>query len=269
MTFHAWGPNERRVVWLSSVTLRQAPGCWDYALREADAIEAHWQRRKATHPRMFNGVVQLLAGARLVDGHLEGRLVTTDFKSFLHWKDHGYPDDSVRDAFGSALLVSGDDRVLLGRQGAGQLNSGLAYLPGGFIDARDVAADGSVAIADSTARELFEETGLGAGDVVCLPGAVLTLCGAMASIAIVFRSELDSGRLATRIRSHIQADPDPELEDVLMVGRGADLDGVALADYAEVLMGALFPGRGQGVTLALGGATADGLVTPRLERRHE
>ena len=77
---------------------------WNAAWKPTNGFA--WRRRKATHPRMFNGVVQLLAGARLVDGHLEGWLVTTDYKSFLHWKDHGYRDDSVRDAFGSALLIT-------------------------------------------------------------------------------------------------------------------------------------------------------------------
>ena len=94
----AWGMRDR-VLAVSSCRLKIAPGRWGFAADHADAIDAHWARRRAEHPAMFNGVIHLMAAARLRDGALEGQLIATDFKSLLYWKEHDYPEAGVRDAF--------------------------------------------------------------------------------------------------------------------------------------------------------------------------
>ena len=183
-----------------------------------------------------------MAAARLRDGALEGQLIATDFKSLLYWKEHDYPEAGVRDAFGSALIVSADGHVLLGLQRPGQLNSGFAYLPGGLIDHRDVATDGSIDIGQSVARELAEETGLIAADVARRPGFLLTLHGALASIAVVYRVPQSSEQLVAAVRRHIAADAEPELEDVAVICGPVDLASTRLAPYARVLLTALYAG---------------------------
>ncbi|MEQ1719186.1 MAG: NUDIX hydrolase, partial [Hyphomicrobium sp.] len=126
--------------------------------------------------------------------------------------------------------------VVLGRQHAGHINAGLAYLPGGFIDGRDVAASGEIDIRASIARELAEETGLGPAEIMPDPGFLLTEVAAHVSFAVTYRSHFTADALAARIRAHIAADPDPELSDVVIVKGPDDIAHLAMPHYARVLV---------------------------------
>lgn len=221
---------------VAACRLTAGNGTWDYARRHAEEIDRHWRRRTAESPAFFNGTIFVLERHTLTGDQLEARLMPVEFKSFLHWKEHGYPDDTVRDCFGSALIRSAEGHVLLGRQRAGNINAGLAYLPGGFIDPRDVALDGTIDIAASISRELAEETGLGPGETVRAPGLILTFAGPMLSIAVEFRAAMAGEDLRARIRAHIAADTDSELEDAVIVRSAGDLADIAMPIYAEVLM---------------------------------
>lgn len=224
-----------------SLSVVQAP--WKFAEEHGVEIDAHWARRKADNAAFFNGALHLMVSQALEGGAFSARFIRTDFKSFLYWRETGATDRSVADAFGSALLRSAEGHVLLGRQRAGNINGGLAYLPGGFIDARDVAADGAIDIEASIVRELGEETGLVAAALERSPGFVLTFTGPMVSIAAEYRSSLPAEQLRAAIHEHIAADPDPELEEVVVVRSGRDLAGLDMPPYARVLLGALFQGR--------------------------
>lgn len=233
----------QRVQRIAQCVLSVGEGRWPFAEAHAAAIDAHWERRLAANPTMFNGLIHVLGSGTIADGALTGSLLRTDFKSFLYWKDSGYPDRSVRDAFGSALIYAADGAIVLGRQAAGNLNAGLVYLPGGFIDGRDADAEGRVDVAVSVAREVAEETGLEVAGLQRLPGYVLTEAGALLSIAVAYRSPLPAGELQRAIHAHIAADPEPELSEVLMVRSAADIAGLAMPLYAEVLLGHLLAGR--------------------------
>ncbi len=129
-----------------------------------DDISAYWEHRLDQNPDFFNGTIYLTRDAKVEEEVFSARLFATDFKNFLYWRENGYGDRAVTDVFGSALIVSADGAVLLGRQRDGHINSGLAYCPGGLVDARDILADKYVDILGSIRRELYEETGLTAGD---------------------------------------------------------------------------------------------------------
>jgi ADP-ribose pyrophosphatase YjhB (NUDIX family) len=226
-----------RVELIERCRLAVGTGRWAFAETHAAAIDAHWARRSAANPAMFNGTVYILGAAQVAAGTLSGALMATDFKSFLYWKDHGYPDSSVRDVFGSALILSAEGHVVLGQQAAGNLNSGLAYLPGGFIDTRDVDEEGHVDIAASVAREVAEETGLDPDLLERQPGFLLTHAGPMTSIAVAFRSAETSDALQAKIRAHIAADAGAaELADAVVIRSAADLAGLAAPRYADVLL---------------------------------
>jgi 8-oxo-dGTP pyrophosphatase MutT (NUDIX family) len=138
------------------------------------------------------------------------------------------------------LSRSVDGHIVLGRQRQGYINAGLAYLPGGFIDPRDIGPDGIVDIDGSIARELGEETGLSVGEhLIADPGYLLTFSGPLVSIARRFRSPLDSEALCRLIDAHIAADPEAELAAPVVVQERGDLAGLAMPSYAEVLLGHL------------------------------
>ena len=237
---HDKQPANDRVIRLAGCELQVGAGAWPFAERNRVPIDAHWDQRTRANPGFFNGLIHLLESHELKDGCLTGRLMPVEFKSFLYWKDTGYPDATVRDAFGSALIRSAEGHVLLGRQRAGNLNAGLAYLPGGFIDGRDIDASGLVDIDASVVREVLEETGLGAADLERRPGYVLTFAGAMVSIGVEYGSRLSARELKARILRHIAADTQSELVEVEIVQWSGDLDRIAMPIYAEVLLRMLF-----------------------------
>lgn len=221
--------------------LRAGDGVWNYAIENAAAIDAGWQQARATRPSYFNGTVYLTERFEIAGNRARARLLKSDFKSYLHWRLAGYPETGVCDGFGSALLKSCDGAVLLGRQRAGNVNEGLAYLPGGFIDSRDVADDGAIDIAASIARELCEETGLTLAELDREEAFFVTQSKAQLSIAITFTSRLDAAALQARIAHHIAADGQSELAEAVIVRSSADLEGLAMPLYTKVLLSSLLP----------------------------
>ena len=230
---------------VAACLLRAKAYDWPFAKVEAAAIDAHWSRRKAEQPGFFNGRVLMMTAASMQtssDGsQFSATLFEADFKSFLYWRETSHRDRTVRDAFGSALIRSREGHILLGRQHAGNINGGLAYPPGGFIDRRDIGPDGTVDIVASTGREVVEETGLDEGDLDPQGGLWLTTGGVQVSMAKEFRSPLGADALRARIIERLAGDPDPELADICIVrsiGDLADLrDGVP--DFARVLVAAV------------------------------
>ncbi len=226
--------------------LRLVPGTWDFAEVNAAAIDAHWERRRAEAPAFFNGRIHVMTSCVRDGATFAGRFIAVDFKPFLYWHETGEADRSVYDAFGSGVLWSADGAVLLGRQRAGNINAGLTYPPGGFIDARDVDPDGRIDVAGSVRRELAEETGVDPAGLRQLPGHVVTCAGQQVSIATQFVSPLSAVELVSSIGSHLAADSDGELEAIVAMRTPADLEDVAMPAFTRHLMGFLFasaPGR--------------------------
>lgn len=227
---------------VSRCDLRVGPSAWPFAAENASAIDAHWERRRRANPLFFNGAIHLLESYTIADEVFSGRLLRTDFKSQLYWRDTGFPEAGVFDAFGSALIRSCEGHVLLGRQREGHVNSGLVYLPGGFIDARDVRADGTIAIDESIAREVAEETGLRGEDIERLAGYTLTFAGPLISIAAEFRSALPADVLSRRVLDFIAQDAQSELVGVVIVRSVRDMEGLAMPEYARILLPRIMAG---------------------------
>ncbi len=218
---------------------------WAYAAENAEAINRHWVHRSAENPAMFNGVIHLAQEAWLDGRTLRVELMRTDFKSYLSWRDAGFPAAGALDAFGSALIRSQDGHVILGRQRSGHLNAGQTYLPGGFIDVRDIKADGEVDITASILREVGEETGLAAGDYAVEPGFHVTVTGPLVSLAREIRTGLTAIPLRAQILAHIAGEDQSELTDAVIVRTLADLDGSAgpVHPFARALLTSLFAKR--------------------------
>lgn len=231
-----WSAGETRVFTAADLDLRVTDGNWPFAARHAAEIDAHWERRVREMPGFFNGLVHVLTDYALSGGTLRGCLIRVPFKGFLYWRETGHPDRNVMDAFGSGLILSAEGEVLLGRQRAGNLNSGLSYPPGGFIDARDVGPDGRVDLEGSVAREISEETGLAAPAIRRAGGYVITVCGPALSIAVPYRATLPAATLLGAARRHIANDPDHELADVVLATPGQRCASLSMPAFAEALL---------------------------------
>ena len=229
---------EGGVVRVARCALHVSPEAWPFAVRHADDIAAHWEKSHSDSPKLYDGVLHLLRTCTFEQNAFTATLLRADFKSFLYWRTLGYPDAGVRDGFGSAVIRSAEGHVLLGRQTAGNINEGLAYPPGGFIDERD-ACDGVVDIDAGTARELREETGMKPDDFVRAPGYVVTTSGPHVSIAVEWRSALPSEALKAHILDCVRGQPEPELADVVIVRSRREIDARTMPGYATVLLSAL------------------------------
>ena len=235
------------VRWVDSCDLRVETARWDFAEAHSQAIDLNWQAEQQAKPRYFNGVIHLLISGAASDTIAFGqspafaaRFLRTDFKSYLYWRHLGFTEARVRDCFGSVILRSREGHVLLGRQRAGNVNAGLAYLPGGFIDARDVSDTGTIDIAASITRELEEETGLTVADFEVPEGFRVISAGPHISIAREFRSSLAAGELRQHILDKIGADPHSELVDIVIVTEMADIVAATTPAYTQLALADVF-----------------------------
>lgn len=210
---------------------------WTYAANHREVIDAHWTMAVSANPSFFNGIVHVLKVLALQGEHVAATVMPTEFKNFLYWRDEGFPAEArVQDVFGSALIRSREGHVVLGRQMPGNINEGQVYLPGGFIDPRDVTADNTIDLQASVAREVTEETGLGDDVLTAAPGFLVTRAYPHVSFAVPYTSALPSSELVARIKAHIAAETDPELAEPVVLTCAADMEGRAVTHYARVLL---------------------------------
>ena len=229
---------------VSNCTLKLSDEPWVFAREHAAEIDAHWQAARTANPAYFNGAVHLIDRVRLRESALAATLTRTDFKSYLYWRSCGFPAAGVLDSFGSAIIRSAGGDVLLARQMPGNVNHGFACLPSGFIDARDVQADGTIDIASSIAREIAEELGDGvAMQVTREDGFVVARSGTQLCFGAVYNTALSTAEIVALVDEHNAASEDPELEAIIPVASLADLAGIKMLPYARVLLEGLFAAR--------------------------
>jgi ADP-ribose pyrophosphatase YjhB (NUDIX family) len=215
---------------------------WAYAEQRAEAIAAYWVRRKAENPALFNGRVMMCLDWKLAGTTFIARLMATDFANFLYWRSRGDEDRTVYDAFGSALVWSRDGSILLAEPGAHTINAGNLYLPGGFIDERDVAANDTIDIDASIARELFEETGLAAPAVQQRPGGLVVRAGQLLSLVGQFDAPHQArDELRAHVEGHMRSETEPELARIVMHDPEADAPQQRMPAYVPPLLAYLRP----------------------------
>ena len=227
------------VVAVDTCRLAVRPGRWPYEMANSSAIEEHWKLARARNPGYFNGAVQILVAHRISAQSLHGTFLTTDFASFLYWRSRGNPDVGAYDCFGCAILRSADGALMLGVQSGGNLNSGRAYCPGGFIDAADVAVDGTIDIDGSIAREVAEEAGLEVSSLRREPGYLLVAAGSLIAIGVAYRSKLKADELRAEILQHLRSEKTPELSDIMIVRTPRDIEGIPSTPYVPALVNSI------------------------------
>jgi ADP-ribose pyrophosphatase YjhB (NUDIX family) len=174
-------------------------------------------------PDIWNGRVLMARAPRLSGGVLTVRFQETDYASFVAWRDWGWPDRSVYNCFGSAVIVGSDGALLYGRMGGGTLNAGLLYPPGGSLEPTDVDAAGRVDVLASIDRELREETGLDAG--TARRGVLLAVRdGQRISIAQALHFPEPAAMLRERVAAFIASESRPELAGAEVVSSASRPD---------------------------------------------
>jgi hypothetical protein len=215
---------------------------WTFASREEGAIRAHWARRSANNSKFFNGRVYVMTWGALQEDCLEGSLVATDFAASLYWRETGYRDQTVADCFGSAILLGADGTLIYGRQTPGNINSGMLYPPGGFIDRRDFDRCDTVDFDGSIAREVAEEIGLDPSTLDRDAGYLLTKDGPLLSVGIIYRLAVPGHEFCAQVKARLARDAAPELEVLVTLACAAETAAHAMPGYARQIATALLPG---------------------------
>jgi hypothetical protein len=100
---------------------------------------------------------------------------------------------------------------------------------------------GTIDIEASIVRELGEETGLGPAQLTRAPGYILARVGPRIAIGAEWHSRLPAEDLRKTILDFASSQSKPELADIVIVRRHADIDERTIPPYAQVLLRALLP----------------------------
>ena len=206
---------------ISGADIRFEPRAWPFAEAHVAEIEAHWRRRRAEQPRLYNGGVLLLGPWSLAGGAIAGECFATDFRSFLYWRENDAPDRSVADLFAAAAFHSREGWLIVGRMGAHTANRGRIYPPCGSLHQDDVR-DGRIDLDGSILRELAEETGFRLA-VRDFEPPVLVRDGARLVYMRPIRFPQPAAEIVACIERFLQGQDEPELAEILVVKGPEDI----------------------------------------------
>jgi hypothetical protein len=217
-----------RVLEVGELDLVLGSARWAFAERQAASIAAHWARLRKAKPALFNGRV-LLLGRRTIetgpDGtqRLKGVYFETDYADYVAWEEFGFPGEPVENCFSMAALCGADGAFLLGAMAPHTFTAGQVYFPAGTPDRSDVF-DGRVDLEASVRRELFEETGMEAGEATVAPGWTLVFTPQRIACMKLMTLAVPAARAKARIDAYLALDPHAEFTRMHIVRRPGDID---------------------------------------------
>ena len=221
------------------LTLTEAP--WPFAQKHSAEIECHWASCIEQNPKLFNGNILLMVSGGLVDGDFTAELVEVDYASFLTWRDWGWSDKSVHDCYGSAMVVSSDGAIILGRMGVHTLNAGLLYPPGGSLTCEDRFENGKVDLPGSIARELEEETGLLASNAES-GGFYMAASDQRIAIGQILRFPETATQLVEKIERFLASETEPELAGIVALRDPAGIDPSIMPPHGRAFSSVVLEG---------------------------
>jgi 8-oxo-dGTP pyrophosphatase MutT (NUDIX family) len=235
------------IIPIRDVDIRFVPGPWPVPQTLRERVPDIWARLLTANPKIWDGRILGVSGLgrgppRVEDGVLLGEAREDSYSSFLTWRELGSPEIGVRNLFGSAIAISSDNSVLLGKMAEWTGNAGVIYPPAGSLEPRDVV-DGRVRVFESMARELTEETGLAVSEArVGRTFAIFE--GPRISVARGLYFSEDSDTLLRRVRANLEAQSERELSDVIAVRTRSELETAGkFPPYVGELMEAFAAGR--------------------------
>jgi hypothetical protein len=216
-----------RIEEVTTIDFRLEQRPWPFAIERAREIDAHWAELVSSNPYLYNGrviLMQRLGGIGPATGlKLEGTCFIAEYKAFLAWRDFGFADRTISNAFAMAVLRSADGAFLLGEMGPTTANAGKIYFPSGTPDPSDLVGD-AVDLEGNVLRELEEETGLAADEVALDPGWTVIFQEPHVACMKSMRSALSAAELVARGAAFIAQQAQPELASLKAVFGVQDLD---------------------------------------------
>ena len=155
---------------------------------------------------------------------LRGACFETSYRSFLSWRDFGFPGSRIWNLFAMPALRAADGAFMLGEMSANTANAGRLYFPAGTPEPSDADSDGRVDYEANILRELEEETGLSPADVALEPGWTIVSAGPLVACMKVARTTLPARDLQARQAAFNAGHPHPELARLIPIYGSEDYD---------------------------------------------
>jgi len=209
------------------------PFDWAWPKQNRGFVQENWRRRTADKPKMFNGRVLLLQDLSFEADLCRNTYFEVDYADFIAWIDKGYPDPTIANGFAMGALRGSDGAYICGVMAAGTANGGRIYFAAGTPDLNDLAPDGTVDLATSLTRELTEETGFAEGDYRVEDEWIIVQRWPSIALLRMVTLPITAEEGAERIRAHIAAEDEPELQDVRIVRGKEDIDPERMPLYLQ------------------------------------
>ncbi|MDM7851152.1 NUDIX hydrolase [Pseudochrobactrum kiredjianiae] len=194
----------------------------DYVVQNRLAIDKNWPQEIAANPTLFDGEIYLAARAELRGGVLTASYQRTGFRSLLYWRKDKSADKPFH-IFGSGVIVSSDNQLLLGQMASHNAVAGRIYFPAGSNDDQDIVG-GQVDFAGNARREVLEETGIDLGNAVRAGGYSLVMSERSLALFRCYYFDRTADQLQMQAEQFIASQEKPELSGVRMIGQGDVLD---------------------------------------------
>jgi hypothetical protein len=218
------GAADIEIVELDRVEIAVERWQWEFARTRRDDIDRHFAARRRAQPALWNGRVLLLHTYRIEGRVLRGASFETDYASFLAWREWNCADAGVFNIFAAAALQSADGAYLAGQMGPSTSIAGLWLFPCGTPDPKDISGAGTLDVAGSVGRELFEETGLSIGAFKVEPGWTLIRDGGLMALIKRLVAAESAEQLRAQVMRHLANETQPELSDIRFLRGAADFD---------------------------------------------
>lgn len=203
------------------VDVRLDPDAHPFEREHAAEIAKNWEIETAEKPALFNGTVVLLSALSYTGASLRGRCHAVSYATFLYWRRNRLSAPAEH-SFAHAVLVSSDGALVAVRMGSHTANAGRVYFAAGSFEPADFR-DGLVDLEFNMAREVREETGL---EISHLPRDPAYHAYSSEQGTVIFRGYLldeDAETVAARIREHVAAETEPEIEGPVIIRSRGDL----------------------------------------------
>lgn len=227
-----------RMTRLREIAARLVSYEWSWAEESAPAIAAHWERRRAERPALFDGIVLMACGVAVAEGLCRIDLFETRYSHFIAYRDAGPFGGPVANTFAAIVPWSADGAALVGEMGPHTANAGQLYFPCGTPDRGDIRG-AAVDLAGSAEREFAEETGLPLPDGAGTDWVLLEGQGQLAFLRPVRFPETAEALLA-RAEAHRQAEAEPELAGFRALRGPADLDARRMPGFVRAYLADAF-----------------------------
>jgi 8-oxo-dGTP pyrophosphatase MutT (NUDIX family) len=231
------------IVRLRQIAARIEPYDWAFARENGDAIASHWAKVSDGKPAMFNGRILLQHRAAIEDGVFRAAYFETDYAAFMTWRDHGLPGPRIRNGFAMGALRAADGAFLCGRMAKHTANAGMVYFAAGTPDRSDVREDGTVDLAGSVVRELWEETGLTQAEIVVGEGWDAVFTDGRIAFMRPVTIPLPAEEARALMLSRIAVMDEQELDDIVILRSAADCDRHRMAPFMKPYLAHIY---GQG-----------------------